>query len=328
MQELTLPAPAAQFHCTYDQRQVIGPRVTDPCPPVVPARRLTGGSRSKDALRRNLTRNQPRLRRAVLVLLAVAALAFAPAFAAELKVIDSGEAPWPSIGRVNVAGYRSTSMCTGTLIAPRLVLTAAHCLYNKRTLRPFPTGDFRFMAGVRRDLYSARLTAACALHGAGFTPKKRPKLRDVRHDVGLIVLKEASTLPPVAVLTPAEAQALTRGTRFRSVGYRRSRRFLPTIVEDCGVIGTAEESWVTDCASEAGASGGPLLVETSGGLRVAGVMSARIDAARSAIVPFPNWQALLENATCDARGEQDAPIVLRPGREGRPPPGKHRPDPG
>ncbi|ASP33215.1 serine protease [Labrenzia sp. VG12] len=241
--------------------------------------------------------------------LMLSALVALPAEAVELKVIDSTDAPWPSIGRVNVAGYRSTSMCTGTLIAPNLVLTAAHCLYNKNTLRPFPVDDLLFMAGVRRDEYAARLEIACVHPDADYVPRKRPKLRDVHDDVGLIVLKEPSTLPPVPALSLEEAAVLTKDTRFQSVGYRRSRRFLPTVVEDCKVMGTAEDSWVTNCASEAGASGGPLLVQTPDGLRVAGVMSAKIDDVRSAIVPFFEWQELLEKPSCGGAEGAEVPAL-------------------
>lgn len=245
----------------------------------------------------------------LLASLTLVALAFTPAHAIELKVIDSTDAPWPSIGRVNVAGYRSTSMCTGTLIAPNLVLTAAHCLYNKKTLKPFPVDDLLFVAGVRRDEYSARLEPACLFADKDYSPRQKPKLRDVHDDVGLIVLKEASTLPPVPALTLEEAAILSKDTRFQSIGYRRSRRFLPTVVEDCKVMGTAEDAWVTDCASEAGASGGPLLVETPNGLRVAGVMSAKIDDVRSAIVPFFEWQDLLGNPVCETVSVDEAPAL-------------------
>jgi len=248
---------------------------------------------------------------AQLLVLALTALTFTPAQAIELKVIDSTDAPWVSIGRVNVAGYRSTSMCTGTLIAPNLVLTAAHCLYNKKTLKPFPLDDLLFIAGVRRDAYSARLEPACFFANKDYLPRHKPKLRDVHEDVGLIVLKEPSTLPPVPALTLEEAAVLSKDTRFQSVGYRRSRRFLPTVVEACKVMGTTEDSWVTDCASEAGASGGPLLVETPDGLRVAGVVSAKIDDARSAVVPFYEWQELLGNSRCQMPEAISDPL-LRP----------------
>ncbi len=239
------------------------------------------------------------LKLATFALLSLAS--FEPAAASDpiLKVIDSTDAPWPSIGRVNVAGYRTTSMCTGTLIAPNIVLTAAHCLYNKASLKKFPEKDMFFVAGVRRDEYSARLEVACALPAAGYEPKKQPKLSDVHNDVGILVLKETSSLPPVPTLAPEEASVLTRATRFDSAGYRRSRRYLPTVVSACKVTGTVKDSWVTNCSSESGASGGPLLVETADGLRVAGIMSAKIDDVRSAIVPFYEWQELLDAPACN-----------------------------
>jgi protease YdgD len=232
------------------------------------------------------------------VVLVFAEVSRFPAAATELEVIDSSAYPWSSIGRVNYAGYRSTSMCTGTLIAPKIVLTAAHCLYNMRTLKPLPEDQLLFIAGVRRENYSARLESACVLTGSGFVPQQKPKLRDIHKDVGIIVLKEASSLTLVPSLTLQEAGKLSKETRFQAVGYRRSRRYLPTVVSSCKVLGTTEDTWITDCPTESGASGGPLLLKTPNGLRVAGITSAKIDGERSAVVPFLEWQDLITAARC------------------------------
>src|SRR4051794_11182311 len=64
--------------------------------------------------------------------------------------------PWSSIGRVNRAGE---SFCTGTLIGPRAVLTAGHCLWDKRTRRWVEPHEIHFVAGYARGDFRA--------HGVG-----------------------------------------------------------------------------------------------------------------------------------------------------------------
>src|SRR5215470_6115213 len=45
--------------------------------------------------------------------------------------LDERGAPWDAVGQVNVAGFRTRILCTGTLVAPKIVVTAAHCVINQ-----------------------------------------------------------------------------------------------------------------------------------------------------------------------------------------------------
>ncbi|HYD29918.1 MAG TPA: trypsin-like serine protease, partial [Azospirillaceae bacterium] len=66
------------------------------------------------------------------------------------KPLDSQEWPWSAMGRVNQASRRTLGHCTGTLVAPKVVLTAAHCLYNSALHRPAKPHEVHFLAGYRR----------------------------------------------------------------------------------------------------------------------------------------------------------------------------------
>ncbi|MEO1113475.1 MAG: trypsin, partial [Pseudomonadota bacterium] len=90
---------------------------------------------------------------------------------------------------------------------------------------------------------------------------------------------------------------------------RRSRPYLPTVVSSCSVLGSQEDVWITDCNTESGASGGPLMVNTIFGPRVAAVMSSKINDERSIVVPFPEWQELIATASCEGEIGDDAPLT-------------------
>ena len=67
---------------------------------------------------------------------------------ARLRRLDTGvdAGAWEAVGRLDIGGK---GFCTGALIAPRLVLTAAHCLYDKESKQRIDHGEVEFLAGWR-----------------------------------------------------------------------------------------------------------------------------------------------------------------------------------
>ena len=52
--------------------------------------------------------------------------------------VSPDEAPWRGVGKLQGTQGRLHSACTGALVGPRTVLTAAHCMFNPRTKQSFP----------------------------------------------------------------------------------------------------------------------------------------------------------------------------------------------
>ena len=72
-------------------------------------------------------------------------------------IVDSSIAPWNAIGRLSTS---AGSYCTGVLIAPDRVATAAHCLWREKTLRWLPVYKISFLAGYRDGKYQERAAIA------------------------------------------------------------------------------------------------------------------------------------------------------------------------
>ena len=100
-----------------------------------------------------------------------------------------------------------SSLCSGALIAPTVVLTAAHCLTN-------PTVSNYFVRGGLNPLQNALFTiGASEIHQH---PSYDPN--DASHDVGVLILASAAPATPLPWL-PTDAGYYTLGTQVGMIGY-------------------------------------------------------------------------------------------------------------
>ena len=179
--------------------------------------------------------------------------------------VDAAALPWSALVRVQ---SEASGQCTGVLVAPDRVLTAAHCLVAPRTgawLRP---ERVNLLAGYDRGTFRGHAVAVSYVTG-GYDPAAGgPRGAD------WAVLRLAAPLPapvlPVAAAVPGMAAMLG--------GWQRDRAHALLADTDCRVTDAGRDAagplLVHDCAATRGSSGGPLLVRAAGAWAVAGVQSA------------------------------------------------------
>ena len=195
--------------------------------------------------------------------------------------VDTRAMPWAALGRVQTElGGR----CTGVLIAPDRVLTAAHCLVGRGGQMVQP-GSVHFLQGFSRGDYTGHARVAAFSLGAGWDAARRGP---VGADWAVLRLSPRLAGPTV----PLWQGDLPAGAAVMLGGYQQDRSEVLLADTRCTVLGrardTAGASLVAhDCTATRGASGAPLLlVLPDGRFAVAGVSSVmELGAARGFAVP-------------------------------------------
>jgi Trypsin len=197
---------------------------------------------------------------------------------------------FPSLAYVFDLRGNEAGQCTGTVVAPSLILTAGHCAENLATGVGNPPSGYRVVTGDLESDPTQGQTSRVAevIVYPGF-PKKSPD------DAALLVLETPTDAPPI---TLAETATKLTDTSATLVGWEtREHHLLPsrrlkayTVVqsqERCEQLGPPKEGNSQICTeSESprdttgacrGDSGGPLIADSSAGNPVEiGVVSARL----------------------------------------------------
>lgn len=187
------------------------------------------------------------------------------------KLLSADEAKaWQAVGRINMEG---AGFCTGALIAPDLVLTAAHCMFHPKTGERLTSDRIHFLAGWRQGRAAAIGKARRTIIHPAYVHGKAADVDRVAVDIAIVELEH-----PIrnAAITPFERiERPEVGEKVKIVSYAKERAEMPSIEEPCEVLGKDERVMVLSCTVNFGSSGSPIFVMDNGVAKIASVVSAK-----------------------------------------------------
>ncbi|MGX9354535.1 trypsin-like serine peptidase [Roseobacteraceae bacterium S113] len=179
-------------------------------------------------------------------------------------------AGWAAIGRVDMAD----SMCTGTLVARDLVLTAAHCVVARGNKSALEEGIiFRAGRADGQDVAARRVVQVMVDPSFRSSGARTIEPAMMVHDIALLRLESPIESDAVVPFGVFDGQLGEREVTLVSYGEGRSEAL--TRERGCAITGNIPGGLITlDCDATFGSSGAPIILDDNGQRKIVSIISA------------------------------------------------------
>lgn len=123
---------------------------------------------------------------------------------------------FPSLAYVQASEGKRSFSCTGSVVAPRVILTAAHCVESVEEGTLTPAANYAVATGVA-DPSQAQPQNVFRVAAAHVFPGFDPGI--LRGDAAILVLSSPTSAPPLSLAGPADASLYAGGAEVSLAGW-------------------------------------------------------------------------------------------------------------
>lgn len=174
-------------------------------------------------------------------------------------IVAAGDHPWSAVGKLNNGVFGS---CTAVLVSRQYALTAAHCLFFKKTGKFLPAQSLHLVFGFENGIFKEHLRVS-AYHVSSTYDPLRP-YETLTSDWALLSIagEVSAAIQPIDILPKVN---ISSSLKLTAAGYSRLTPYRMTADIGCHFVGRTEDSglFFDSCHVPEGYSGGPVLSQIS-----------------------------------------------------------------